>query len=435
MESLPFDRVDIVFSVAEVVPNKLYWAAVDIGKFAEVLKKEYRTHYIKPVLKASIRLGAAVRSNEPFRATGKENSDLNGSPTKARRAASGARVPCLRGTSLKVLYTDKVFYYKPLANDFGPVDLSTFHRFVDFADQAAESGTVLVHVSDYRRPALCVNSAFLVAAYAMIRFNASARELGSAFSTVNQELLPPFRDASRAMKTSFPLSVQDFCEAIQTAREHSWVDWENFDVAKTERLQQVENGDLNWIVEKKFIAFAGPSSTRLDEDGLDTLPPSHYVGLFREMGVTDVVRLNVSNYDACEFTSQGIKHHELFFEDGSCPPIKTVHAFLTAVQAAEGAVGVHCKAGLGRSATMIGLAVMKQFGVSAKKFIAWARLARPGSVIGPQQQFLLEMEPVMHGNKTLRSFVGTAGGEKGQGERLLKQKRKNAHTLDIYNSK
>lgn len=36
---------------------------------------------------------------------------------------------------------------------------------------------------------------------------------------------------------------------------------------------------------------------------------------------------------------------------------------------------------------------MKEYGVTAAESIAWLRICRPGSVIGPQQEFLIEKQP------------------------------------------
>ncbi len=52
---------------------------------------------------------------------------------------------------------------------------------------------------------------------------------------------------------------------------------------------------------------------------------------------------------------------------------------------------MHCKAGLGRTGTLIACYMMKHFQMTAAECIAWLRIVRPGSVIGPQQVLLAVM--------------------------------------------
>ena len=429
MEYLP--QAEFIKSVVEVVPGLLYWAAVDIGKYAEYLRKVHHTHFYKPQIKSAhiirdVLKPARIRSRVDVTETG----DLPATPPKSRRTSEGCKVAMLPTRDVRVVYTDRVFFYRPLAHDFGPLDLSTTYRYIDFLDDMREDQTPLIHISDHRRVNWCSNSACLVSIYGVIRFGLNSADIDGKFGSVPSQQLPPFRDASTASQNTFPLTIGNCCEAVEQSIRLRWVDWNHFDVDETERLQHIDNGDLNWIIENKFIAFAGPSSDRVDEDGLEVHAPSHYVPIFQRMGVTDVVRLNVANYDPVEFSSHGIAHHDLFFEDGSCPPPNIVSAFLDIVKAAKGAVAVHCKAGLGRSASMIGLAVMKEYKVPAKVFIAWARLARSGSVIGPQQQFLVQNEPRSKSRET--SPLGSrlesvqTAADVGQGTRLLKRKKLNA---------
>ena len=47
-------------------------------------------------------------------------------------------------------------------------------------------------------------------------------------------------------------------------------------------------------------------------------------------------------------------------------------------------------AGLGRTGTLIACYIMKHYKFTAAEAIAWIRICRPGSIIGPQQNFLEE---------------------------------------------
>ena len=86
---------------------------------------------------------------------------------------------------------------------------------------------------------------------------------------------------------------------------------------------------------------------------------------------------------------------ELYFADGSVPSMDIVKKFLETVEKEEGAIAVHCKAGLGRTGTLIGLYAMKHYQFPAAAFIGWIRIARPGSILGPQQNYLIDMEQSM----------------------------------------
>lgn len=85
----------------------------------------------------------------------------------------------------------------------------------------------------------------------------------------------------------------------------------------------------------------------------------------------------------------------MYFVDGSTPSDSIVQRFLEVVESEAttgGAIAVHCKAGLGRTGTLIGCSLMKHYKFTAQEAIGWLRICRPGSVIGPQQHFLIQIQ-------------------------------------------
>ena len=105
--------------------------------------------------------------------------------------------------------------------------------------------------------------------------------------------------------------------------------------------------------------------------------------------MTRVVRLNEEKYDKRTFIENGIEHNDLFFIDGSTPPDSIVQRWMELCDdhfsnPNAGAIAVHCKAGLGRTGTLIGIWAMKHYQIPAEPFIGWIRIARPGSILGPQ---------------------------------------------------
>eukprot|EP00928_Gymnodinium_smaydae_P060094 TRINITY_DN4364_c0_g4_i1.p1 TRINITY_DN4364_c0_g4~~TRINITY_DN4364_c0_g4_i1.p1 ORF type:complete len:426 (-),score=64.75 TRINITY_DN4364_c0_g4_i1:240-1517(-) len=312
---------------------------------------------------------------------------------------------------------DGKFKYEPFAFDFGPVDLGMTYRYITLLEKKLTdpllAGKPIIHYCSEKADK-CANAAYLICAYLVTVRRMTAE---AAFRHFEDEgvSFKPFRDVSRAAPT-FTLSILDCLRGLEAGIRLGWFNWKTFDINDYEHYYEVENGDMNWIVPDKVLACAGPFKTGVDGEGYKATTPSELVPVFKAKSVELVVRLNSPQYDQLDFINRGINHVDLIFQDGSCPNQDIIRKFLFVLEKTQGAVAVHCKAGLGRTGTLIGLYAMKHYGITAMEFIAWSRLCRPGSVIGPQQQFLCDMQEEMFRLGTLQPRTVVPGVPEGHAD-------------------
>lgn len=299
---------------------------------------------------------------------------------------------------------DSTLVYEPFFADFGPLNLAMVYRYCKMLEAKLNEPSLadkkIVHYCSHD-PKKRANAAFLIGCYQVIALHKSAEQAFEPFAGIYPPFLA-FRDATCAA-CSFQLTILDCLKGLEFSIENRWFDWNRFDVDSYEFFEKVENGDMNWIIPDKFLAFAGPSPNATDADGFPAVTPEVYVPIFRDARIELVVRLNKKQYDRRRFIDNGIKHVDLYFLDGSCPSREIIVKFLHITESEPGPVAVHCKAGLGRTGSLIGLYCMKHFRFPARAFIGWNRICRPGSILGPQQQFLCDCQAEMfQANAALR---------------------------------
>ncbi|XP_050663454.1 dual specificity protein phosphatase CDC14A isoform X3 [Macaca thibetana thibetana] len=289
---------------------------------------------------------------------------------------------------------DEELVYENFYADFGPLNLAMVYRYCCKLNKKLKSYSLsrkkIVHYTcfDQRKRA---NAAFLIGAYAVIYLKKTPEEAYRALLSGSTPPYLPFRDASFGNCT-YNLTILDCLQGIRKGLQHGFFDFETFDVDEYEHYERVENGDFNWIVPGKFLAFSGPHPKSKIENGYPLHAPEAYFPYFKKHNVTAIVRLNKKIYEAKRFTDAGFEHYDLFFIDGSTPSDNIVRRFLNICENTEGAIAVHCKAGLGRTGTLIACYVMKHYRFTHAEIIAWIRICRPGSIIGPQQHFLEEKQ-------------------------------------------
>ncbi|XP_066586637.1 dual specificity protein phosphatase CDC14C-like isoform X2 [Prorops nasuta] len=310
---------------------------------------------------------------------------------------------------------DDEFKYENFFCDFGPLNLAMLYRYCQKINKKLKTVSLkkkrIVHATMLYNEEKRVNAAFLMGSYAIIYLNRTAQE---AYDLLIDRCGPPyamFCDAS--IGSYYQISLYDCLSAIQKCYQLGFFNFEDFHVKEYEYYEQVENGDLNWIVPDKFIAFCGPHSKSKIENGFPLHGPELYYNYFHRNNVTTIVRLNKKIYDASKFIEAGFDHKDLYFVDGSTPTDAIMNQFLKISESAKGAVAVHCKAGLGRTGSLIGCYIMKHYHLTALETIAWIRICRPGSVIGHQQHWLEKKEAYLHSLKAPLQLENTKVHEYG----------------------
>eukprot|EP00929_Paragymnodinium_shiwhaense_P059711 TRINITY_DN29890_c0_g1_i1.p1 TRINITY_DN29890_c0_g1~~TRINITY_DN29890_c0_g1_i1.p1 ORF type:complete len:814 (-),score=193.26 TRINITY_DN29890_c0_g1_i1:131-2572(-) len=309
------------------------------------------------------------------------------------------------------------FFYEAFneGRDFGPLDIARtvmYCHWVDALCKAHGDCAALVHLSSDASAEERANSVLLCCAYLMLAEGLTAETAWRPFAS---ERMTPFLDcrgdhsAGSAIcdeaDVEFELSALDVLGGLEKALNLGWLDYRTFGVEEHAQMLRPENGDMSWLIPGKALALASPWAEPHDGDGLPVCTPQALSTYFRQHGIVAVVQCNdplreeegdrrrLLNYWGQSFEECGVNHVPMPFEDGGCPSVDILLRFLDLAQSrGRGGVAVHCRSGLGRTATLIGAYAMHCLGFTARSFIGWARLMRPGSVHGSQQQYLCNLE-------------------------------------------
>ncbi|KAJ3415103.1 Dual specificity protein phosphatase cdc14a [Chytridiales sp. JEL 0842] len=345
---------------------------------------------------------------------------------------------------------DSTLVYINFFADFGPNNLAHVIRFCDLMKAKMQdpvlSGKKICLWSSMDGDKR-VNAAFFMCVYMMIVQKKTPEEAYAPLTSISPPFLP-YRDAGYGPAT-YHITIPDILKGLSKALHLGLVDLENIDPDEEEFYEKVENGDLNWLT-GKFIALASPkddeigrgihpqlyinpphggvASTQQQQQGgynailsagiqavtglvsrpnpqqqqqqqqqkKKVLLPAYRIDdlitHLKAKGVTTLVRLNNKLYDRQKFLQNGIDHVDLYFPDGTTPPDSILKRFLDLCESTKGVIAVHCKAGLGRTGTLIAAFLMKHYKFSASEVIGLLRVLRPGSVVGPQQNYLQSMQ-------------------------------------------
>lgn len=197
------------------------------------------------------------------------------------------------------------------------------------------------------------------------------------------------------------LSLRDCIFGLVRFRDLGLFDPNTIDSDIVAFYEDPENGDMNWIVQDMFLAFAGP----------DHLSLSDFIKYASDNNIRAVVRLTEEqNYDPLELDKASIAHLDVPFEDGSTPSLDQISTFLSFCESylPLGAIAVHCRAGLGRTGTMIGCYLVRKYRLQPRNVIGYMRVMRPGMFLNRQPSFFEAIQWWLRGetpSKAQQTFI------------------------------
>ncbi|EMC99184.1 hypothetical protein BAUCODRAFT_85374 [Baudoinia panamericana UAMH 10762] len=350
--------------------------------------------------------------NTPFPYPAKQTSR---SPSKrSARAQAGPQAVHSAEQTMPPCYfsVEQNLLYNAFHADFGPLHIGHLYRF------AIALHDVLAQPENENRPVVFwsgpdprsrANAACILAVY-MVLIQHWPPHLALAPISQMDPPCMPFRDAGYS-QADYALTIQDVVYGVWKAKEEGLCGFKDFCLEEYERFERVDQGDFNWIT-PSFLAFASPqhqpthvihstdplynqlprSLSALSRNTTLPTPFKNVLSHFAERGIGLVVRLNSELYSPSYFTALGIKHLDMIFDDGTCPPLNLVRKFIalahSMINDKRRGIAVHCKAGLGRTGCLIGAYLIYRHGFTANEVIAFMRFMRPGMVVGPQQHWL-----------------------------------------------
>lgn len=185
--------------------------------------------------------------------------------------------------------------YRPFFDDFGPLNLGQLHAFCIELEKLLnhpdyKDAQIYHYCSDnFEKKA---NAAFLMGAYMITYLSRTAKETWKIFE---KEKFVHYRDATRG-PCNYKCTLLHCFQGLEWAQKLGWYNRLTFDLEEYQEYETIENGDLNWIIPGKIMAFSTPVDSTKDNEK-SSFGPEFYIPIFKKLEISAVFRLGAKEYD------------------------------------------------------------------------------------------------------------------------------------------
>jgi len=130
-------------------------------------------------------------------------------------------------------------------------------------------------------------------AYQVLYLNKTPKKAWEHFASLK---FANFRDCLK-IDCTYLCTILHCIQALYFASKIGWYNFKTFDAAKYNYYSKVENGDINWIIPYKFIAFSTPIDNP-NSNIKNTYSSEFYIPIFKLLNIKLIICLTRKEYDS-----------------------------------------------------------------------------------------------------------------------------------------